>query len=100
MHAVFCFQLKLSVKELRDKVTAVNLQGELKESLSFPTDLLDSQMGLMKQKAKPFQTFSPALEEDIQALWDRCLKVESQLQVLKQIFQRQTICSTMQAKCY
>jgi ABC-type phosphate transport system auxiliary subunit len=71
-----------SVKELRDKITEVELQDELKESLSFPIDLLHSQMGRLKLKDKPFQTFSPASDEDIQALWDRCLEIENRLQVL------------------
>lgn len=71
------------MKELRDKIAEVELQDELKESLSFPIDLPNSQMGRMKLKDKPFQTFSPASEEDIQALWDRCLEIENRLQVLE-----------------
>ena len=70
------------MKGLGNIVTEGQLQEQLNESLSFPIDLLKTQMGHMKLKDRPFQSFAPASEEEIQSLWNSCLEIEKQLQVL------------------
>ena len=71
-----------NVKDLRQKLATDSLQNEHSESLSFPTDLLKSQMLRLSLKEKKFQTFSPAMEEDLSTLWQNCLEIEKLLEVL------------------
>ncbi|CAB3998966.1 Hypothetical predicted protein [Paramuricea clavata] len=69
-----------SVKEMREKLATDDLKKELGESLSFPIDLLNSQMNRLSLKEKKFQTFTPASEEEINTLWQKCLEIEKGLQ--------------------
>lgn len=71
-----------SVKEMREKLPSAELKKELSESLSFPVDLLKSQMLCLALKGKPFQTFDPVDDVDIDALWQHCMELDQRLQVL------------------
>jgi uncharacterized Zn finger protein len=66
---------------MREKLATDDLKKELGESLSFPIDLLNSQMNRLSLKEKKFQTFTPASEEEINTLWQKCLEIEKGLQV-------------------
>ena len=66
---------------MREKVNTDSLKAELAESLQFPVDLLKSQMVRLSLKDKPFQTFEPAKQEEIDALWKLCLEVDKDLKV-------------------
>ncbi|XP_064646150.1 uncharacterized protein LOC135499336 [Lineus longissimus] len=69
-----------SVKEMREKLPSEELKVELEESLAFPIDILKNQMARLALKEKPFQSFDPASEATIDALWQQCLTVDGMLQ--------------------
>lgn len=66
---------------MREKLTTDDLKQELRESLETPIDLLNSQMKRLSLKEKPFQTFKPAEDGEIDDIWQQCLKIEQALQV-------------------
>jgi hypothetical protein len=67
---------------MREVLTTDELKQGLRDSLETPIDLLNTQMRRLSLKDKPFQTFQPAEEGHINELWQRCLQIEQQLQVL------------------
>ena len=75
-----------NVKDMREKLVIDSLKNEHSESLAFPIDLIKSVMLRLSLKEKKFQTFSPATEEDLSTLWQNCLEIEKQLQVLNVSF--------------
>lgn len=67
---------------MRTVINREELKNELQESLAFPVDLLNGQMSRLALKDKPFKTFQPATEERIDAMWDKCVEIEKDIQVL------------------
>lgn len=67
-----------SIKGMREKLTSDELVQELQESLSFPIDLLNSQMIRLSLKEN-FTTFKPATKDQIDSVWQACLEVEKNL---------------------
>ena len=58
------------------------LVEELKLSLNPTIGMLNSQMTRLKLKNKPFQTFGPATDEELDKLWSRWLNIDANLTVL------------------
>ena len=75
-----------SVKELREVITEKHFEKEIKETLEQPTTLLKSQMPRLGLKGKSFRTFEPASPEEIDSLWNNCIKVDSGLNVKSHTF--------------
>ena len=53
-----------------------------RDSMETPLLLLQNQMRRLSLKAKKFQTFGPAEEESIDAIWNECLEVDKTLLVI------------------
>ena len=66
---------------MREKLTTDNFKQGLRESLETPINLLNCQMKRLSLKEKPFQTFKPAEDGEIDDIWELCLKIEQTLQV-------------------
>jgi hypothetical protein len=73
------------VKEMRDVINTVERKEELQESLQFPVDLLRGQMLRLSLKDKLFKVFQPAAEDSIDVLWNKCVEIEKDIQVNRQI---------------
>jgi len=63
-------------------VSAGNFGDELAKTLSDPVALLKNQMGRLELKKQAFKTFEPAKEDEINKLWENCLKVDDGINVL------------------
>ncbi len=66
-------------EKLREKQTISN--KDLRESLETPIHLLNCQIKRLSLKEKPFQTFKPAEDREIDDIWQQCLKIEQTLQI-------------------
>ena len=66
---------------MRKVLTTEELKQSLRDSLETLIELLNTQMKRLSLKEKPFQTFQPAEEENLDELWQSCLQIEQQLQV-------------------
>ena len=70
---------------MRDVINTVERKEELQESLQFPVDLLRGQMLRLSLKDKLFKVFQPAAEDSIDVLWNKCVEIEKDIQVNRQI---------------
>ena len=68
---------------MRDVINTVERKEELQGSLQFPVDLLRGQMLRLSLKDKPFKVFQPAAEDSIDDLWDKCVEIEKDIQVIR-----------------
>lgn len=71
-----------NMKEMRLRLTTDNLKQCLTDSLEMPIDLLSNQMKRLRLKDRPFVTFQPATEKNINELWQKGLEIEQRLQVI------------------
>lgn len=79
---MFYFQAKASsVKEVRDALKTDELVQEMKQSIAFPVEILNSQMKRLALKDRPFQTYNAVNDTSIDTLWEKCQEVDPDLQV-------------------
>ena len=67
---------------MRDVINTDERKKKLQESLQFPVDLLHGQMLRLSLKDKLFEVFQPAAEESMDALWNKCVEIEKDIQVI------------------
>ena len=70
---------------MRDVINTVERKKALHESLQFPVDLLRGQMLRLSLKDKLFKVFQPAAEDSIDDLWDKCVEIEKDIQVIDRL---------------
>ncbi|XP_066914216.1 uncharacterized protein [Clytia hemisphaerica] len=68
-----------SVKEVREAVKTDELRQEMKETMAFPKELLNSQMKRLALKGKSFQVFDAASGTSIDDLWTKCQEIDRDL---------------------
>lgn len=66
---------------MRDALKTDELRQEMKQSMTFPVELLNTQMKRLALKDRQFQVFDAADDISIDRLWDKCNEVDSDLQV-------------------
>ena len=78
---------------MRDVINTVERKKALQESLQFPVDLLRGQMLRLSLKDELFKVFQPAAEDSIDDLWDKCVEIEKDIQVIRLIHTLGTYCA-------
>ena len=73
------------MKEIRNAINSSDdkdqLERELAGALDMPISLLKDQMSRLSLKQTPFKVFDPASTEQLDGLWENCLKIDKDLNV-------------------
>ena len=72
-----------SMKELRERLHTEEKKAQWASCVSTPIGLLRKQMERLSLKENAFKTYSPVDSEE--HLWEHCLRIEPNLQVLHYI---------------